>query len=187
MLENWLPTSLFHHPSAKNTLAGEQRHWNARMDSIQMSSHNHRLPNAAITSQLLLLVYLEIVEWVDLFPWNDVRRGNGQEALDIVLGTVMIAALVATSRRWRLGVLFSVVFYATWLGLQVTTFWIPYAFGASERWTKIYAGNFSQTIQWLPRIRNHLPPDANHFVLQLLLIAALVFNSATALHAGKRH
>jgi hypothetical protein len=152
-----------------------------------MSSYNHRLFNAAFTIQLLLMVYFEIVEWVDLFPWNDVRHGNGLEALDIVLGTVMVTLLVATSRRWRPGILLSVMFYTTWLGLQVTTFWIPYVFGASERWTKIYAGNFSQTVQWLPRIRNHLPPDANHFVMQLLLIAALVFNSATALHVGKRH
>ncbi len=132
-------------------------------------------PRVAFISQALLVVYLEVVEWIDLFyPWNDIRRGNAQETLDIVLGAVMAAALAATYFRWRPGMVGAFLAYAVWLGLQVWTFWIPYAFGASERWARIHAANFAETVQILPTYGDHLPPDANHFVLQVLIVAALV-------------
>ena len=128
---------------------------------------------AAFASQLILLIYLQVIEWVDLFPWNDVRRGNSQEVLDVALGAAMIAALAATHWRWRHGVWLATLVYSIWLGLQITTFWMPYAFAASERWSRIHEANFAQTTQWLPTYANHLPPDACHFVLQLLLVITL--------------
>lgn len=128
----------------------------------------------SLGAQTVLLVYLQVIEWVDLFPWNDVRRGNGQEVLDVVLGAVMIAAMAATYRRWRIGMALAVVVYAAWLLLQVTTFWLPYLNGASEAWQRIHARNFAETVQWLPTWENHLPPDACHIVLQLLLVGALI-------------
>ena len=128
----------------------------------------------AVASQIFLLTYLQVIEWVEMFPWNDIRRGNGQETLDIAIGIAMTGFIVATSLRWRPGIWVSLLFYAAWLVLQIQTFWLPYIFGASERWAKIHAANFAKTIQWLPREGNHLPPDASHFVLQILLVATLV-------------
>ncbi len=135
---------------------------------------------AAFVLQFLLLVYLQVIEWIDLFPWNDIRRGNGQEILDVALGGAMIAALAATHWRWRPGVWLATLAYAVWLGLQIMTFWWPYAFGASERWAKIHEANFALTIQWLPSLGTHLPPDASHFVLQLLLVITLVVTGTAA-------
>ncbi|HEY8174235.1 MAG TPA: hypothetical protein VIF32_00955 [Gemmatimonadaceae bacterium] len=132
----------------------------------------------AIIAQAFLLVYLEVIEWVDMFPWNDVRRGNGQAGLDVALGLVMAIAIFATYRRWRVGMIGAVLVYAAWLGLQITTFWTAYIGGASAHWQRIYAANFAQTIQWLPRWGTHLPPDASHFVLQILLAVALVTTAA---------
>jgi hypothetical protein len=141
---------------------------------------------ASIVSQILLLVYLEAIEWINMFPWNDIRRGNGQEVLDIALGLLMVGALVATYRRWRPGMVAAVALYAAWLALQVTTFWIPYFAGASQRWQRIHAANFSQTIQWLPRWRTHLPPDASHFLLQILLVVTVVATSAATIQVWRR-
>jgi hypothetical protein len=132
---------------------------------------------AAVAAQVILLAYLQIIEWVNLYPWNDIRRGNGQETLDIVIGIVMLAAIIATWRRWRPGMFIALAAYVGWLVLQITTFWIPYARGASPRWARIHAANFAQTVQWLPNKGNHLPPDASHFVLQLLLVAAIVYTA----------
>jgi hypothetical protein len=132
-----------------------------------------RTDKSAVIAQAVLLVYLEVIEWIDLFPWNDVRRGNGQAILDVALGAFMLLALAATWRRWWPGMAAAVLGYVVWLGLQITTFWIPYAVGASPQWQRIHAANFSQTIQWLPRWDTHLPPDASHFVLQLILVVAL--------------
>lgn len=147
---------------------------------------NTWLIRAAFVLQLLLVVYLQAIEWIDLFPWNDVRRGNGQETLDIALGGVMVAALAATHLRWRPGVWLAALVYAVWLALQIMTFWIPYAWGASERWARIHEANFAHTIQWLPTRGNHLPPDASHFTLQLLLLITLVVTSMAACRLGGR-
>jgi hypothetical protein len=70
--------------------------------------------------------------------------------------------------------------YVGWLVLQIMTFWIPYVQGASPRWARVHAANFAQTVQWLPTKGNHLPPDASHFVLQLLLVVAIVCTTLAA-------
>ena len=155
------------------------------MSPIGRVSSNSPLIKAAFVLQLLLLIYLQVIEWIDLFPWNDVRRGNSQETLDIALGAVMVAALAATHWRWRPGVWLATLVYAVWLGLQIMTFWIPYASGASEQWARIHEANFADTIQWLPTYDNHLPPDASHFVLQLLLLITLVVTGMAAFRANK--
>jgi hypothetical protein len=128
----------------------------------------------SIASQALLLVYLEVIEWIDMFPWNDVRRGNGQEGLDIALGLLMASAILATYRRWRIGMVGAVLVYVVWLSLQIGTFWTAYIGGASPQWQRIHAANFAQTIQWLPGWGTHLPPDASHFILQVLLVITLI-------------
>lgn len=139
----------------------------------------------AFAAQAALLIYLQVIEWVDLYPWNDIRGGNSQEALDIALGVFMLLALAATWRRWWPGLLVAVLVYLAWMYLQITTFWVPYVVGAAPRWQQIHAANFSETVQWFPRWDNHLPPDASHFVLQLVLLVALVM-TAIALRQGYR-
>ncbi len=140
---------------------------------------------SAIT-QILLCVYLEMVEWVDLFPWNDVRHGNGQPELDVALGILMVCGIVAALRRWRVGIGVVVLLYTLWLGLQVTSFWLPYVSGASPAWQRIYAANFAQTVQWLPWRGMHLPPDANHVVLQSWLLLTIVVMSASMVRAWRQ-
>lgn len=134
-------------------------------------------------SQVVLCAYLEVVEWADLFPWNDVRHGNGQPVLDVVLGIIILCAIAVTWRTWRVGMGVATLFYALWLGLQVETFWLPYLRGASPGWQRVYAANFAQTLQWLPRNGTHLPPDANHIVLQALLAITFVALCASTFRA----
>jgi hypothetical protein len=74
----------------------------------------------------------------------------------------------------------AVLVYAVWLALQITTFWTAYIGGASANWQHIHAAYFAQTIQWLPRWGTHLPPDASHFVLQLLIVLALLTTTVAA-------
>lgn len=129
---------------------------------------------ASIVAQSTLALYLQAIEWIDLFPWNDVRKGNGQETLDLALAAMCALAILATWRRWRPGLYFACLFYLVWLALQIATFWVPYVLGASPRWQRIHALHFGETTQILPIWGAHLPPDACHFLLQLLLVAALV-------------
>src|SRR5579872_6783895 len=127
----------------------------------------------SLICQLILLLYFEAVEWIDIFPWNDVRQGNGQAGLDIAIGVVMLGAIIATVRRYRLAMSIAVVLYAVWLWLQIDTWWLAYIRGASPGWQRTYKRFFSQTVQVLPRVGNHLPPDACHLILQVLVFLAL--------------
>lgn len=128
----------------------------------------------------VLGVYLQVVEWIDLHPWNDVRTGNGQEMLDLLLAplSVMLVAWMWTSPRWAQAVASAALL--VWAGLQVTTWWSPYLWGASPSWKRVHERWFADTVQVLPNDGVHLPPDANHLVLQLLILAAL----ALAAHAA---
>jgi hypothetical protein len=124
-------------------------------------------------AQLVLLLYLELIEWVNLFPWNDIGQGNGQAGLDIFLGVILLAGAIASVRRWKPLLWVPFVVYVIWMALQIVSWWAPYIRGASAGWQQVYLRNFSQTIQWLPRSGNHLPPDAAHLVLQILIVWAL--------------
>lgn len=122
--------------------------------------------------QFALAVYLQFIEWIDVFPWNDVRNGNGQEQLDMGLAVACALALVSTYRGWKPGIWFGAALYFVWLALQISTFWVPYVAGASSRWQRTWEAHFGHTVQWFPRVGNHLPPDASHFILQVLLVGA---------------
>ncbi len=132
----------------------------------------------SIVSQIGLLVYLELIEWVNLFPWNDVRGGNGQGKLDIAIGIVMLAAIWATARRVRFVMALATMLYSFWLWLQIDSWWISYVRGASPEWQRVYERYFSKTVHILPAAGNRLPPDACHLVLQILIVLALVTTAA---------
>lgn len=140
----------------------------------------------AALAVLALGVYLQVVEWIDLFPWNDVRTGNGQETLDLMLAplTVVLVAWMWTSRRWAQ--LVATLALGAWAGLQVMTWWSPYVWGASPGWKRVWTRWFADTVQVLPNDGVHLPPDANHLVLQLLILVALVLSAAAAWQGFRR-
>lgn len=48
----------------------------------------------ALFSQLFLMVYLQVVEWIPLGRWNNITNGNGQEATDIILAVLQAAILL---------------------------------------------------------------------------------------------
>jgi hypothetical protein len=122
----------------------------------------------------LLGVYLEGMEWINLYPWNDIRGGNGQETLDYAVAVILIVLVVWLWRGSRIAALLSFAFCCLWGWLQVTSWWVPYILGATPGWKRTYAKWFANCTQILPSSPDHLPPDANHFVLQLFVLAALV-------------
>jgi|GEM_PF-2756901 len=54
----------------------------------------------AVASQLTAAAYLQAVEWIDLFPWNDLSKGNMQERLDVVLLLSQLFIALAYARHW---------------------------------------------------------------------------------------
>ena len=125
----------------------------------------------AVGFQIAATAYLQLVEWVPMFPWNDLSRGNMQERLDVAMlvAGVMIAVWFAAEWLWLMCLGWAA--YATWLVLQLDSWWRPYLFGGRTVGPNWY---FAHTFKFLPQIGERPTPDANHFVLQLLLIAVLI-------------
>ncbi len=133
---------------------------------------------ASIALQVILGFYLQIVEWVNLFPWNDLSHGNGQAGFDIALGFVQLLIILASAKHVRWLMSTGIGFYLIWLGLQIDGWWVPYLWGATQGQKKGYLYWFGRTYKFLPAIDGHPVPDANHVVLQILVLAALIATAA---------
>ena len=86
----------------------------------------------------------------------------------LVVGA-MIAVWFAAEWLWLMCLGWAA--YATWLVLQLDSWWRPYLFGGRTVGPNWY---FAHTFKFLPQIGERPTPDANHVVLQLLLIAVLI-------------
>lgn len=138
-----------------------------------ISEGNAVQPNRlAAVSVAILGGYLQVVEWIDLYPWNDVRTGNGQETLDLILAGATIVLILGLWFFGRAAASVAAAALAAWIYLQAVTWWVPYFQGASPGWRRVYEKWFADTINILPRTEDKLPPDANHLTLHLLLLLA---------------
>lgn len=128
----------------------------------------------AVIPQVVLLLYFQLVEWVPMYPWNDLSNGNPQAPLDLAVGVTQVALIAGTANGSREAIAATRVFYGAWSGLQVVNWWVPYFFGADEATKQAYARHFGRTHKFLPPIADHPVPDSNHVVLHLLLAWTLV-------------
>jgi hypothetical protein len=142
---------------------------------------------ASLVAQALLAVYFQLIQWLPLGRWNyqpgftplAVLARNGSATsqefvLMIAFALPVLVFAIAFSKGWRWLMWICTLGYAIWLALQIKTWWVAYAFGASDSWVSVYRRVFSQSTQLLPAFGRHLPPDGMHLVLQVLLTAAVV-------------
>src|SRR5450759_20086 len=148
---------------------------------------------ASVVAQVALALYFQAINWLPLGFWNyqpgaeplASQAAHGQlAALDVgyvALFLVPVALyLVAALRQWAWLMWIGLIGYTVWLVVQVVSWWIPYAFGASDKWMATYQRVFSHSTQLLPSVGRHLAPDGAHIVLHLLL-AAVVVTTTTVL------
>jgi hypothetical protein len=125
----------------------------------------------AVAAQLLCAAYLQFIEWVPVFPWNDLSHGNGQETLDVILVVVQLAVAVGFWFQSRVVIGLGLVAYSGWMHLQLDSWWRPYLFAGRKVGPHWY---FARTYKFLPVIDSRPTPDAAHVVLQLTLVLVLV-------------
>ena len=117
-----------------------------------------------------------MVDFIDLFPWNDLSVVTTQErVLGILvneLPLVLIAAAFAQSRRVIrvLAVLASALFVVG----HIAAWWIPYLFGTSAGVTEEHVRRYGQTVTFLPPIDDHPIPNAAHVVVGVITLATLI-------------
>jgi hypothetical protein len=146
-------------------------------DTLNAQEHPE-VPWAAVAAQLVAAAYLQWVEWVDLFPWNDLSKGNAQERLDVVLLVAQLSVAACFYRRWLTAMCVGWAAYAGWLYLQVVSWWKPYLLGGRTVGPNWY---FARTYKFLPQIGERPTPDADHIVLQVLLVAVLITGAVAIL------
>lgn len=128
----------------------------------------------AILSKILLLTYYQIVEWVDLFPWNNLSTAHNQRSVSLALGSLQLVFLYGfmSQIEWLMGT--GLGAYLLWMVFQVANWWVPYFRGASERHMQLYSEIFGKTYKFLPAIGNHPVPDTNHIILHFLLLTVII-------------
>jgi hypothetical protein len=138
---------------------------------------------AAVATQLVCAVYLQFIEWVPVFPWNDLAHGNGQEQLDMILAVVQLAIAFGFWMSSRVAMGLGLASYAAWMYLQIDSWWRPYLFGGRKVGPHWY---FARTYKFLPQIDSRPTPDAAHVVLQILLLAVLITGAVACYRAIRR-
>lgn len=142
---------------------------------------------SAVAAQLICALYLQFIEWVPVFPWNDLAHGNGQERLDVILAVVQVGIAFGFWMSSRAAMGLGLAAYAGWMCLQIESWWKPYLFGGRKVGPHWY---FARTYKFLPQIDSRPTPDAAHVVLQILLAAVLITGAVafyrTVRRAGKQ-
>jgi len=141
---------------------------------------------SAVVFQVLLALYLQIVEWVPLGRWNNIRNGNGQEVLDVLIGATQIVIGFVYFKGWRWPMLGGFLVYLGWAYLQVTSWWIPYFRGGSPQMMRFYQHWFGATYKFLPPIGNHPIPDAEHTILSALILLVLISSAGVLREAFRK-
>jgi len=153
----------------------------------------------ALGWQVALAVYVQLIMWVPLGRWNyqpccapalellsrgTLTASDALAALVYVLPAAVFWLGARRDSRWVMSL--SVLAVGAWLALQIWTWWPAYLFGASEHWSRVYARAFAESTPILPRWGNHLPPDAAHFVLQVLLAGSVATGTMALLSQARR-
>lgn len=137
----------------------------------------------SVATQVTLLIYLQLHEWIHLPPWNGRQADHAQGRVDVILGLVQAGLIAGAIAEWIPAIALAVAVYAGWLALQVLGWWVPYLRGASEGHMRFYEEHWTGTWRFLPRIGDHPVPNAAHVILQTLIIASLGSTAAALMDA----
>ncbi len=140
---------------------------------------------AALVLQLLLLGYWLTVAVVDIFPWNDLAARPADYDLRLIIA-VNALQLVAYSALFAVGsrslATLSLLGFTGYFVWQLWAWWKPFALGADAAWQAAYAASYARTLKVIPAFGAHLPPDAQHLALHVLLLFTVV---ATAMAVAR--
>ena len=134
---------------------------------------------AAITAQVVLLAYFELCILIPLGRWNDQPGNNvafstGNMIQGGAIGGAQLLLLIGTVGRLKPLLWLGLLGDTIWLLLHIYSLWLPYIFGASPQYAKMYARVFGRTTKLLPNFGNHLAPDAMHVFIDVFIVAVIV-------------
>jgi len=134
----------------------------------------------AITFQLVLLLYHQLTTGIDLYPFNGVRSTKLAERRteQAVNGVLMGLPVIGFVFRIDGLIYYAVAYYFILLAVEVATWWMPYLFGASDRWLEVYLRVHSSTLGILPGRDQRTAPNLEHLILMALTATTACFTLA---------
>jgi hypothetical protein len=127
----------------------------------------------AIALQLVLLVFHQLTTALDFYPFNGVRhtklteRRVEQAVNGLLMGLPPIGFIFHIDPL----IYYGVAYYFILLSVECATWWMPYFFGASDRWLEIYLRVHSSTVGVLPGRDKRTAPNLEHLILMALTAA----------------
>lgn len=121
---------------------------------------------------VILVIYLLIIDFVDLYPFNDVAKHKAHDRKAELFNYLLISAgaLFGWSGLYPLQIAAFLIAAACVIG-HLFAWWVPYFFGHYNSYCKEeYEHQFSSTIKILPPIKDHPIPDLEHLPVGLLAI-----------------
>ncbi|WP_216828648.1 hypothetical protein [Alkalihalobacterium elongatum] len=129
-----------------------------------------------IISPLVFLLYQVIIDFVDLFPFNDIKARDKRLRKFEILGNypplIIIALCFYYNTSWSVWVGFGLT--SIILIMHVFAWWFPYFTGYPKTVRKDYEQYFMRTYKFLPKIKNHIVPDAEHVGVGVLLLVTFI-------------
>lgn len=133
-------------------------------------------PLLTVIAALTMLAYQLVIDWIPLFPWNDVSKKTPRErVLETAINyspLLLIAYGFANPRG--IGWTIATIGCAVYMVGHLNAWWRPYLFGATEKEHAEYSRLFANTYRILPPIRTNPVPDAEHMVIGVLTLVMLI-------------
>ena len=130
----------------------------------------------ALIFQISLLVYHQVTTGIDLYPFNGVRSTKPVERRieQAVNGVLMGLPVIGFIFQIDWIIYYGVAYYFILFAVECATWWMPYFFGASDKWLEIYVRVHSTTVGLLPGRDRRTAPNLEHLILMALTVATAV-------------
>jgi len=132
--------------------------------------------NFLVLIPILFVIYLIIIDFVPLPPFNDVTRHTFNDRIMEFINYFIFSSVGLYSWFELPGYVWvSLVVTTLLIGGYVFAWWIPYFKGHYSDYTRQeYEYSFSKTLKILPPIKDHPIPDLEHMFVGLFIIAWFV-------------
>ena len=128
----------------------------------------------------VLLVYHQVTTWLPLHPWNDISKFTTKELLleggtnGLLMGTGLVCLMISNKGFPHY---YPLIYYPFLFTGEIFQWWLPYF---SEHFAKSqvnfeYERLYSSTTKLLKHYEGKRTPDANHSLLHLITVAAVIF------------
>ena len=129
----------------------------------------------AVLMPLLWLGWLVLIDWVPLFPLNDLRADNARQRLIAAAANypvpLLIAGAIALHRTWSLAAALALCLLC--LAGHLWSWWVPYlGFGTAAQ-REVYERDYRRTWKILPTTGRAVVIDVQHMVVGLGTLAMI--------------